>query len=189
MVYNSREVIDTGIPNWNRMRGTQMVAAVKVISLGFDMDRKKIRDFPNPVEFWGYIFCPGNVIMGPWCAYNDYLSIFNQSPVVSVSHLRFIPIFCVESFFINVPIRSLSAAEYDVKLTSWLSLCISDFLNYCIIFKRWITFLANCLIRKKRSNPLYLCILVNSTWPVQYLSQRMVHSYGVNPWFCNIYNF
>lgn len=109
------------------MRGTQMIAAVKVISLGFDMDRKKIRDFPNPVEFWGYIFCPGNVIMGPWCAYNDYLSIFNQSLVVSVSHLRFIPNLCVGSFFINVPIRSLSAAEHDVKLIRWLSLCISEF--------------------------------------------------------------
>lgn len=60
-----------------------MIAAVKIISIGFDIDRKKIRHFPNFIEFWGYILCPGNVIMGPWCAYNDYLYLFNQSKFVS----------------------------------------------------------------------------------------------------------
>lgn len=61
------------------MRGTQMVAAIKIISIGFDIDRKLIKYSPNFLEFWGYILCPGNVIMGPWCAYNDYLNCFNRS--------------------------------------------------------------------------------------------------------------
>ncbi|XP_031630279.1 protein-serine O-palmitoleoyltransferase porcupine [Contarinia nasturtii] len=75
----SGEILDTAVLTWHRMRGTQMIAAVKIISIGFDIDRKLIRYSPNFLEFWGYILCPGNVIMGPWCAYNDYLNIFNRS--------------------------------------------------------------------------------------------------------------
>lgn len=77
------ELLDTAVVTWHRMRGTQMIAAVKVISIAFDLDRKKIRQFPNFVEFWGYILCPGNVIMGPWCAYNDYLYLFHPVKFVS----------------------------------------------------------------------------------------------------------
>lgn len=87
---NCSEVLDTAVITWHRMRGTQMIAAVKIISIGFDIDRKKIRNFPNFIEFWGYILCPGNVIMGPWCAYNDYLYLFNQSKFVSIkSFMKF----------------------------------------------------------------------------------------------------
>lgn len=73
-----------------------MIAAVKVISIAFDLDRKKIRQFPNFVEFWGYILCPGNVIMGPWCAYNDYLYLFHPANFVSWNNKpeREIRIFC-----------------------------------------------------------------------------------------------
>lgn len=78
-----RELLDTAAITWHRMRGTQMIAAVKVISIAFDLDRKKIRHFPSFVEFWGYILCPGNVIMGPWCAYNDYLYLFHRTKFVS----------------------------------------------------------------------------------------------------------
>lgn len=67
------------------MRGTQMIAAVKIISIGFDIDRKLIRYRPNFLEFWGYILCPGNVILGPWCAYNDYLNIFNRTKWVNLT--------------------------------------------------------------------------------------------------------
>lgn len=66
------------------MRGTQMIAAVKIISIGFDIDREKIRDLPNFLQFWGYILCPGNVVMGPWCSFNDYLQIFHRTRVVSL---------------------------------------------------------------------------------------------------------
>lgn len=82
------EVLDTAVITWHRMRGTQMIAAVKIISIGFDLDRKKIRNFPNFIEFWGYILCPGNVVMGPWCAYNDYLYLFNQPKFVSIFIFR-----------------------------------------------------------------------------------------------------
>lgn len=70
------------------MRGTQMIAAVKIISIGFDIDRNKIRRLPNFLQFWGYVLCPGNVVMGPWCSYNDYLQIFQRSKFVSFSEKR-----------------------------------------------------------------------------------------------------
>lgn len=82
-IINCRELLDTAVITWHRMRGTQMIAAVKIISIAFDLDRKKIRQFPNFLEFWGYILCPGNVIMGPWCAYNDYLYLFHRTKFVS----------------------------------------------------------------------------------------------------------
>lgn len=60
------------------MRGTQMIAAMKIISVGFDIDRNKIKGSLDFFEFWGYILCPGNVVMGPWAAYNDYLNIYHR---------------------------------------------------------------------------------------------------------------
>lgn len=63
---------------WHRMRGTQMIAACKIISLSFDIDRKKINRIPSFLEFWGYILCPGNIIMGPWCSFSDYLQIYQH---------------------------------------------------------------------------------------------------------------
>lgn len=83
--------MDTAVITWQRMRGTQMIAAVKIISIGFDIDRKKIRYPPNFVEFWGYVLCPGNVIMGPWCAYNDYMNLFNRTNWVSFDFKYNIP--------------------------------------------------------------------------------------------------
>lgn len=92
------EILDSSVLTWHRMRGTQMIAAVKIISIGFDMDRKLIRYSPNFLEFWGYVLCPGNVIMGPWCAYNDYLNIFNRTKWVSLHHHSFL----IERFFYSI---------------------------------------------------------------------------------------
>lgn len=77
------EIIDTETAVWHRMRGTQMVAAMKIISIGFDIDRLKIKRIPNFLEFWSYILCPGNVVMGPWISYNDYLQIYDRPRWVS----------------------------------------------------------------------------------------------------------
>lgn len=55
-----------------------MIAAMKIISIGFDVDRNKIKKPLDFFEFWGYVLCPGNVVMGPWAAYNDYLHIYHR---------------------------------------------------------------------------------------------------------------
>lgn len=66
---------------WHKMRGTQMIALIKVISIAFDMDRGRIQQSPSFLEFWGYILCPGNVIAGPWCSFAAYQELFSPNIV------------------------------------------------------------------------------------------------------------
>lgn len=57
---------------WHKMRGSQMVVAMKAISLAFDLDRGVVSSVPSPVEFMGYIYFVGTVIFGPWISFNSY---------------------------------------------------------------------------------------------------------------------
>uniref|UniRef100_A0A3P8WWX1 Porcupine O-acyltransferase n=1 Tax=Cynoglossus semilaevis TaxID=244447 RepID=A0A3P8WWX1_CYNSE len=57
---------------WHKMRGSQMVVAMKAISLAFDLDRGVVTSVPSPVEFMGYIYFVGTVIFGPWISFNSY---------------------------------------------------------------------------------------------------------------------
>uniref|UniRef100_A0A8C6PI15 Porcupine O-acyltransferase n=1 Tax=Nothobranchius furzeri TaxID=105023 RepID=A0A8C6PI15_NOTFU len=58
--------------NWHKMRGSQMVVAMKAISLAFDLDRGVVASVPSPIEFMGYIYFVGTVIFGPWISFNSY---------------------------------------------------------------------------------------------------------------------
>ncbi|XP_038578262.1 protein-serine O-palmitoleoyltransferase porcupine-like isoform X2 [Micropterus salmoides] len=58
--------------NWHKMRGSQMVVAMKAISLAFDLDRGVVTSVPSPIEFMGYIYFVGTVIFGPWISFNSY---------------------------------------------------------------------------------------------------------------------
>ncbi|XP_061702414.1 protein-serine O-palmitoleoyltransferase porcupine-like isoform X3 [Syngnathoides biaculeatus] len=58
--------------NWHKMRGSQMVVAMKAISLAFDLDRGVVTGVPSPVEFMGYIYSAGTVIFGPWISFSSY---------------------------------------------------------------------------------------------------------------------
>ncbi|XP_077425534.1 protein-serine O-palmitoleoyltransferase porcupine-like isoform X2 [Vanacampus margaritifer] len=58
--------------NWHKMRGSQMVVAMKAISLAFDLDRGVVSAVPSPVEFMGYIYYVGTVIFGPWISFSSY---------------------------------------------------------------------------------------------------------------------
>ncbi|XP_015196837.1 protein-serine O-palmitoleoyltransferase porcupine isoform X1 [Lepisosteus oculatus] len=57
---------------WHKMRGSQMVVAMKAISLAFDLDHGTVPAVPSPVEFMGYIYFVGTVIFGPWISFNSY---------------------------------------------------------------------------------------------------------------------
>ncbi|KAM4663889.1 protein-serine O-palmitoleoyltransferase porcupine isoform 2-T3 [Discoglossus pictus] len=59
--------------SWHKMRGAQMIVAMKAISLGFDVDRGEVRSIPSPVEFMGYVYFVGTVIFGPWISFNSYV--------------------------------------------------------------------------------------------------------------------
>ncbi|XP_007231920.3 porcupine O-acyltransferase like isoform X1 [Astyanax mexicanus] len=57
---------------WHKMRGSQMVVAMKAISLAFDLDRGAVSSFPSVLEFMGYICHVGTVIFGPWISFSHY---------------------------------------------------------------------------------------------------------------------
>uniref|UniRef100_A0A668AHH2 Porcupine O-acyltransferase like n=1 Tax=Myripristis murdjan TaxID=586833 RepID=A0A668AHH2_9TELE len=57
---------------WHKMRGSQMVVAMKAISLAFDLDRGVVASLPSPAEFLGYVLFVGTVIFGPWISFSSY---------------------------------------------------------------------------------------------------------------------
>lgn len=61
------------------IRGAQMLIAMKVISLAFDMDFGILQTIPNGFEFLGYVLSVGNSVFGPWVSYKDYLLIYYKS--------------------------------------------------------------------------------------------------------------
>ena len=58
--------------------GAQMILAMKLISLAFDLDSGAVRDFPHIFHYGGYLFHVGNVLLGPWISFHDYMSALNQ---------------------------------------------------------------------------------------------------------------
>ncbi|XP_038146314.1 protein-serine O-palmitoleoyltransferase porcupine-like [Cyprinodon tularosa] len=69
--------IDMG--TWNKIRGSQMVVAMKVISLAFDLDRGTVNQLPSPAEFLGYVFFVGSVVFGPWISLSGYRNALNAT--------------------------------------------------------------------------------------------------------------
>ncbi|KAI0209981.1 Protein-serine O-palmitoleoyltransferase porcupine [Lamellibrachia satsuma] len=59
---------------WHRIRGSQMVLAMKVISLAFDLQGGALQDLPSIWEYCGYVFHVGSVIFGPWIGFQDYIA-------------------------------------------------------------------------------------------------------------------
>ncbi|XP_014369461.2 protein-serine O-palmitoleoyltransferase porcupine [Papilio machaon] len=59
---------------WQQIRGIQMIAAMKIISVAIELDRGLFKEMLNPVEFGGYLLCPANSILGPWIQFHTYSS-------------------------------------------------------------------------------------------------------------------
>ncbi|XP_077284124.1 protein-serine O-palmitoleoyltransferase por [Arctopsyche grandis] len=57
---------------WQQIRGIQMIAAMKIISVAVDLDNGYMQDAPSPAAFAGYIMCPANCILGPWVSFRKY---------------------------------------------------------------------------------------------------------------------
>ncbi|XP_047514774.1 protein-serine O-palmitoleoyltransferase porcupine [Pieris napi] len=57
---------------WQQIRGIQMIASMKIISVAIELDRSLFKKMINPVEFFGYIFCPANCMLGPWISFHSY---------------------------------------------------------------------------------------------------------------------
>ncbi|XP_071445124.1 protein-serine O-palmitoleoyltransferase porcupine [Hetaerina americana] len=64
--------------DWHKIRGAQMLVAMKVISVAFDTDIGTLQSLPSLVEFSGYVLCVGTCVFGPWVPYRDYIAIYNK---------------------------------------------------------------------------------------------------------------
>ncbi|KAF7209370.1 protein-serine O-palmitoleoyltransferase porcupine [Nothobranchius furzeri] len=60
------------VVTWHKIRGSQMVVAMKAISLAFDLDRRTVSSLPSLAEFLGYVFFIGSVVFGPWISFSCY---------------------------------------------------------------------------------------------------------------------
>uniref|UniRef100_A0AAX7TT53 Porcupine O-acyltransferase like n=1 Tax=Astatotilapia calliptera TaxID=8154 RepID=A0AAX7TT53_ASTCA len=74
-------LIDT--VTWHKIRGSQMVVAMKAISVAFDLDRGALSSLPSPTEFLGYIFFVGTAVFGPWISFSSYKNVIEGTKLVS----------------------------------------------------------------------------------------------------------
>lgn len=74
-----------------------MVVAMKVISLGFDLDRGAVVGLPPPLHFLGYVFFVGTVIFGPWISFSTYQKAIAGQPLVRLGGLLRAPLLLCSS--------------------------------------------------------------------------------------------
>ncbi|XP_068964292.1 protein-serine O-palmitoleoyltransferase porcupine isoform X1 [Petaurus breviceps papuanus] len=79
LLMGEMHMVDT--VTWHKMRGAQMIVAMKAVSLGFDLDRGELGAVPSPVEFMGYLYFVGTIIFGPWLHFRSYLHAVEGRPL------------------------------------------------------------------------------------------------------------
>ncbi|XP_053948246.1 protein-serine O-palmitoleoyltransferase porcupine [Anastrepha ludens] len=101
--------------SWQIIKGSIMVTNMKIISVAFEMgycalNSRQTVIVPNIFSFFGYIFMPATLIIGPWVPYSSYLYSIRPNPSPRI-HMQWI-IWC--------------------SLCSVLSLCFVNLSN-CIV--------------------------------------------------------
>uniref|UniRef100_A0A673MY55 Protein-serine O-palmitoleoyltransferase porcupine-like n=1 Tax=Sinocyclocheilus rhinocerous TaxID=307959 RepID=A0A673MY55_9TELE len=117
--------------------GSQMVVAMKAVSLAFDLDKGIVEKFPSPVEFMGYIYFVGTVIFGPWISFNSYMDAV-ESRKLSVSWFLKSVFSCVKS-----------------QLCLVISNCIAPYL-----FPYFIPVFGDKLLRNKKRKISFVILLI-----------------------------
>nr|XP_044619760.1 protein-serine O-palmitoleoyltransferase porcupine isoform X10 [Equus asinus] len=79
LLMGEMHMVDT--VTWHKMRGAQMIVAMKAVSLGFDLDRGEVGAVPSPVEFMGYLYFVGTIVFGPWISFHSYLQAVQGRPL------------------------------------------------------------------------------------------------------------
>ncbi|XP_032114485.1 protein-serine O-palmitoleoyltransferase porcupine isoform X3 [Sapajus apella] len=79
LLMGEMHMVDT--VTWHKMRGAQMIVAMKAVSLGFDLDRGEVGAVPSPVEFMGYLYFVGTIVFGPWISFHNYLQAVQGRPL------------------------------------------------------------------------------------------------------------
>ncbi|XP_076859979.1 protein-serine O-palmitoleoyltransferase porcupine [Brachyhypopomus gauderio] len=117
--------------SWHKMRGSQMVVAMKAISLAFDLDKGIVKNVPSPVEFMGYIYFVGTIIFGPWISFNSYRDAVKG--------------------------RKLNASWFVKVVSSWIKSQLFLLLSNCVapyLFPYFIPIFGDKLLRSKRGRKI-----------------------------------
>lgn len=121
--------------NWHKIRGSQMVLVMKIISLAFDID-SGLTHLPSVPEQLGYFFCPGTLIFGPWVSYNEHRAIL-ENPATLVN--------CI-----NIISALLSSFLFLTISTCWSSWLIGDIWRWTSAYRDALSF---------RSSHYFICYL------------------------------
>lgn len=67
------------------MRGIHMVITMKLLSLIFDVKKGIVKSMPSITNVIAYLFCPSNLILGPFVSYNSYNILLERHVKLFVS--------------------------------------------------------------------------------------------------------
>ena len=71
-IFCCSEIFVVPVNEWHQIRGAQMIATMKIISLAFDLGSEKVDNLPGVLEYMGYVLHPGSIVFGPWMSYEEY---------------------------------------------------------------------------------------------------------------------
>nr|CAB3265047.1 protein-cysteine N-palmitoyltransferase porcupine [Phallusia mammillata] len=120
---------------WNRLRGVLLLVAMKIISVAFDFETKRVA-FPGPLLYFSYIFHPGFLVYGPWISiedYQDYLTVkrpFNFDWLKTIiksaiqASICLVLSVCVVPYLFIDPLQPYNPALFPFVGNKW-------FLSYC----------------------------------------------------------
>jgi O-palmitoleoyl transferase len=99
---------------------------MKTMSLAFDLEAGKINNHknednllerklqsPNILQYMGYLICPANCILGPWCSYQEYLEAFRKQPIDG-------------KYFLQILVNSIVSVLFLILSNCVITFVISD---------------------------------------------------------------
>ncbi|XP_033105518.1 protein-serine O-palmitoleoyltransferase porcupine-like [Anneissia japonica] len=140
---------------WHRIRGVQMVLVMKLISLAFDLDSGVVKEMPDIIEFYSYVFFPGTVIYGPWMSFSTYTKLANI-PLVNWNWVVSLFVNCIKSMMclvISTCIATTLFLTYEYKwLHAYRDALSFRFSHYFISYLSSLTCIASGLGSKSNSD-------------------------------------
>lgn len=79
--------------------GAQIILSMKIIGVAFDLSNGVMLEFPSVFAYFGYNFCVGTVIFGPWISFTEYKHILSQHKRPMVRNLH---ILLQHLFYVNI---------------------------------------------------------------------------------------
>ncbi|XP_065058224.1 protein-serine O-palmitoleoyltransferase porcupine-like [Rhopilema esculentum] len=76
----SCEKFFVGEMEWNKIRGSVMIVAMKLISIGYGKKNSELLSL-NAASYYGYVLNPASIIFGPFVTFSEYMQLFKPQPL------------------------------------------------------------------------------------------------------------